>query len=106
MFGEVGVLTDRDIELYRKTLPNLSQPEDIRKSVTAITLRSLKNALENQIKSAASFGRDVSGVESQYLELSEEVNRIESELGLPSEEKQFEYTFPEDQPQNVHVNNL
>ena len=62
VFGEVGVLTDRDIELYRKTLPNLTQPEDIQKSIAGITLRTLQRSLERGLKSQAGFGRDVSGI--------------------------------------------
>lgn len=82
VFGEVGVLTDRDIELYRKTLPNLQQTEDVQKSVTALTLRTLRNSMENQIKIQAGGGRDVSGLLPFYTQIDQVVNQMESELGI------------------------
>ena len=60
VFGEVGVLTDRDVELYRKTLPTLSQTDQVKKSVTALTLRTLRSSLEDQLQINAGAGRDVS----------------------------------------------
>ena len=82
MFGEVGVLTDRDIELYRKTLPNLTQPEDIQKSIAGITLRTLQRSLERGLKSQAGFGRDVSGILPLYQDLVNGISSLEAELGI------------------------
>lgn len=82
VFGEVGVLTDRDIELYRKTLPNLTQPEDIQKSIAGITLRTLQRSLERGLKSQAGFGRDVSGILPLYQDLVNGISSLEAELGI------------------------
>lgn len=84
VYGEVGVLTDQDVELYRKTLPNLSQPALIQKSITAMTLRSLKNSMENQLKSNMAFGKDVSGAAQYYQEINDKLTQMESELGINS----------------------
>lgn len=80
VYGEVGVLTDHDIELYNKTLPNLSQPEDIRKSITALTLRTLRNTLESSIMDAAMLGSDLSGYIPRYKMLDNKIKSIEDEL--------------------------
>jgi len=93
VFGEVGVLTDRDVELYRKTLPNLQQTEDVQKSVTALTLRTLRTSMENQIKIQAGGGRDVSGLLPFYMEIDNTVRQMETELGIiediqPEQEEQ------------------
>lgn len=82
VYGEVGVLTDKDIELYRKTLPNLKQPEDIQKSITTLTLRSLRNSLENQIKIQSGLGNDLSGLVPFYSQIDETVRQMENDLGI------------------------
>ena len=82
VFGEVGVLTDNDIELYRKTLPNLTQPEDIRKSVTALTLRTLRNALDDQVGVAADLGWDMSGLADRYQALDSKIMSLENDIGV------------------------
>lgn len=82
VYGEVGVLTDQDVELYKKTLPNLAQPEEIRKSVTAITLRSVRNSLRDNLVLAAGSGTDVSGLVNYYQELDNKVKQMESDLGI------------------------
>jgi|TARA_R100001530_G_scaffold10633_2_gene10494 hypothetical protein len=87
VFGEVGVLTDRDVELYRKTLPNLTQPEDIRKSITAITLRTLRNSLDDQIEVNAGSGVDMSGLVPKYKQLNKAIQDIELDLGVMVEIK-------------------
>jgi len=69
VYGEVGVLTDNDIRLYSKTLPNLKNTDAVNQAVLSMTIRSVQRALENQIKVAAASGRDMSG----YLGIYEEV---------------------------------
>lgn len=82
IFGEVGVLTDRDIALYQSTLPNLTQTKDVQKAVTALTLRTVANALKNKVEIAAGAGRDVSGNIRTFEILDEKVKELESELGI------------------------
>jgi len=82
VFGEVGVLTDRDIELYRNTLPNLTQPKAIRDSITAITLRTLRSSLENELELLGGAGNDVSGLLPKYEKLDNKIKQIEASLGI------------------------
>jgi hypothetical protein len=82
VYGEVGVLTDQDVELYKKTLPNLSQPDEIRKSITAMTLRTLRNSLQDQIEINAGAGLDMSGLVPKYKELDDSIKKMEAELGI------------------------
>ena len=86
VFGEVGVLTDRDIELYRRTLPTLSQTSDVQKSVTALTLRTLRNSLTNQLTVQAGAGVDVSGLVPFFSKIDNSVKQLESELGITNQE--------------------
>lgn len=41
VYGEVGVLTDQDIQNYAKTIPNLTSTEDVNKAVLAMTLDTI-----------------------------------------------------------------
>jgi hypothetical protein len=43
VYGEVGVLTDADIQNYAKTLPNIKSTEDTNKLVLAMTLKTMLN---------------------------------------------------------------
>lgn len=43
VYGEVGVLTDSDIERYKATLPNLTQPKDLQQAVLALNIKRLMN---------------------------------------------------------------
>ena len=85
VFSEVGVLTDHDVELYRKTLPTLSQPDKIKKSVAALTLRAIRNSLQNDIGVQARIGNDMSGLVPYYQELTDKIDSMESDLGIKSD---------------------
>lgn len=63
VYGEVGVLTDQDVELYKKTLPNIRSTEDTNKLVLAMTLSAMINGFKTQLQIDGSAGRDVSGFE-------------------------------------------
>ena len=61
VFGEVGVLTDTDIERYRQTLPQLKNPKDM----AAVLISDMETRLDNMesvTKDALRrSGRDISG---------------------------------------------
>ena len=82
VYGEVGVLTDRDVRLYMDTLPTLSQPEEIRKSITAFTLRTLRNAIIQKMMTQAAGGRDVSRFAPIITDLTDKITRMEADLGI------------------------
>lgn len=64
VYGEVGVLTDQDINNYIKTLPNLTSTDDQKKLLIDMTKKTLARTLQGTIKTQAMGGRDVSGFAS------------------------------------------
>jgi hypothetical protein len=82
VYGEVGVLTDSDVERYVQTLPNLTSPQDLNKALTALTLRNVRSAYVQQLMSLAAGGRDVSGFVGLYNNMTNTINTIESQLGI------------------------
>lgn len=80
IYGEVGVLTDNDVANYAKTLPNLKSTEEVRNAILAITLKSVQRSLENKIRTAAGFGRDVSGILDLYKQIENKVKTLEGSL--------------------------
>lgn len=82
IYGEVGVLTDSDVERYIQTLPNLRSTDDVNKAVMGLTLRNVRNAFAAQLESMAAAGRDVSGFVSIYKDMNNQINQIETSLGI------------------------
>lgn len=82
VFGEVGVLTDHDIKLYMGTLPNLTQTADVKKAVTALTLKVVQDSIEAAIDLQAAGGRDMSGYTRFYDKVDAQIAQIEFELGI------------------------
>lgn len=82
IYGEVGVLTDTDVERYTKTLPNLTSTTDVNKALTALTLRNVRSAFVGQLESMAAAGRDVSGFVGIYQQMSSTIEQIENELQI------------------------
>ena len=67
IYGEVGVLTDNDVALYSKTLPNLKSTEELRNALVGIAIRSVQRSIENKIKINAN--RDLTHLEDVYLQV-------------------------------------
>lgn len=82
IYGEVGVLTDNDVAMYRKTLPNLRSTDQVKQLVLAATLRSVRNSLENQITTYARTGVDMSGLVPTYDKIDNEIKAIEAGIGI------------------------
>lgn len=80
IYGEVGVLTDNDIRLYSKTLPNLYSTEEISKAILGLTIRTVQRSLENKLRTQANAGRDVSGFVDTYIQLDALAKGIEAGL--------------------------
>lgn len=76
VYGEVGVLTDQDVKLYSRTLPNLTDTTAVNKAILSSTIKSVARSLERKLRTNAAAGRDVSGFIPQYLELKSESNRL------------------------------
>lgn len=82
IYGEVGVLTDNDIKNYKKILPRLSDPNDIKEALIGIAINQAKSSILANLKNLRMQGKNVSG----YVELLEDMERRESEIrsGLES----------------------
>lgn len=84
VYGEVGVLTDNDIENYSRTIANLKNTGDVNKAVMAMTLDIATRSLANQLNSLAAGQRDVSRFEPIYTGLNQKATQLKSELGYGS----------------------
>jgi len=82
VFGEVGVLTDTDIENYKKTLPNLTSSEAQNDAILALTLKTIIKSVENQLDAAANSNVNVSGWVADYSEMVKQVHEIEDRIGI------------------------
>lgn len=80
VYGEVGVLTDADIQNYAKTLPNIKSTEDTNKLVLAMTLKTMLNGFKWQIQIDGSAWRDVSGFVWTVKQYEDRINKLLSEL--------------------------
>jgi hypothetical protein len=66
VFGEVGVLTDADIENYKRTVASLSQTPDANKRVMAHTKALIARANRRKLESLALSGVNVSQYSKQF----------------------------------------
>lgn len=84
VYGEVGVLTDADIENYSKTIGNLKSTKDLNNLLLAMTLNTIKSGIDSQLGGYADSGRDVSGYTTSYSQLDSKINSLNKELGVTS----------------------
>lgn len=82
VYGEVGVLTDADIDNYSRTIASLKNTSDVNKAVMAMTLEIATRSLANQLNSLSAGGRDVSRFEAIYTGLNTKASNIKSQLGV------------------------
>lgn len=82
IFGEVGVLTDADIDNYRKTVPNLNSTEAQNKLVSIIMYDVLSRSLASTLTTNAMNQTNVSNFNSLYLDARNRINILKSELGV------------------------
>lgn len=106
IFGEVGVLTDADIENYKKTLPNLTSSNDQNKLVTLIMLDVLENSFTNTLKSNAQAGRNTSRFYPDLLDIRNRIAQQKLNMGVTSftgqETEDFLDAAPEE-PQGIQT---
>ena len=76
VYWEVWVLTDADIELYKKTLPNIQSTDDTNKLVLAMTLNTMLNWYKGQLQTLAWTWRDVSRLQGKYKEYESTINGL------------------------------
>jgi hypothetical protein len=76
VFGEVGVLTDQDIENYKQTIPNMKTPQEAVDKIYQGLLKTIKSRIDNTYQSYANAGYDVSGYADTYYKTQERINSI------------------------------
>jgi len=86
VYGEVGVLTDQDVALYQKTLPNLTSTKEVREALLAITAKSVYRALENKLLVQAKGGVDVSNFATDLKQMRNTTNDLLKSVGIDVEE--------------------
>lgn len=82
IFGEVGVLTDADIENYKKTVPNLNSTEAQNKLVSLVMYDVLSRSVKSTLISNAQNQANVSNFASTYMDVEKRINALKSELGV------------------------
>lgn len=80
VYGEVGVLTDNDIRQYARTIPNLTQTNDVNNAVLALTLDTVAGGYKRQLQTLAAAGKDVSGFSGLYDSIKAESDAIKSQI--------------------------
>jgi len=83
VFGEVGVLTDPDVRMYSQTIGNLTTPEEVNKTLTAMAIDMVASGFENKLRTAAMSRANVASFYPQLEEIRAERNRL---LGKEAEE--------------------
>ena len=71
VFGEVGVLTDTDMERYKGLLPNPAIPKDLADKNMANLREKLNDSKMKQIETMRKAGMDVSGFDEDYNRLAQ-----------------------------------
>lgn len=79
-YGEVGVLTDQDVALYKQTVPNLTSSKSQNNLVQATTLKTVQAGLKNQLETLARGGYDVAQFAEDYDNFSKNILSIENNI--------------------------
>ena len=83
VFNEVGVLTDKDVAMYARTIGNLNTPEEVNKALTEAAMDMVARGFESKLSTLAKSRKNVSG----YLDQLREVKKQSQELlGTETEE--------------------
>jgi len=80
IFGEVGVLTEADIDNYKQTLPTLKNTQEENAFIATIMLDVLSRSMENLLVNSAKNQTDVSNFEEDYVGIKSRVDGLKDEL--------------------------
>jgi hypothetical protein len=80
VYGEVGVLTDNDIRNYARTVPTLTQTNDVNNAVLALTLDTIAWWYKRQLQTLAAAGKDVSGFAGLYESIKSQAESIRATI--------------------------
>lgn len=81
VYGEVWVLTDADVELYSKTIPNLKSTKAVNDAILSMTLKAIWSWYKRKLQSMAAWWFDVSWYWWLYDELTWKANAMLSNTG-------------------------
>lgn len=73
IFGEVGVLTDQDIENYKQTIPNVKTPTEAVERIYQGLLSTINSRILSTYEAYANAGYDVSGFADTYRTLKQTI---------------------------------
>jgi hypothetical protein len=82
IFGEVGVLTNYDIENYKKTVPNLKSTEAQNKLISMVLMDVLSKSMETQLTNMAKSKIDVSNFAGEYTNIKDRIEKQKLNLGF------------------------
>jgi hypothetical protein len=80
VYWEVWVLTEADVALYKQTVPNLTQTEDVNRAMLWMTLRLVKRWLETSLTDLARAWTDTSWFEWKLKSINSELEILERDL--------------------------
>jgi hypothetical protein len=83
IFQEVGVLTDQDIENYKRTVPDINKPDAANKLIELVLTKTLERAYADTLITAAQNQTNVSNFADEYENIR---SRIDTLSGAPSKE--------------------
>ena len=93
-FGEVGVLTDTDVERYKTLLPTLTDTKDVQKVLLSTVLRTVQRSMEDNLK-ITGRGRDVSAYAQDVEFYRQRADELLAEAEAGSAGLQAESAAPE-----------
>ena len=76
VYGEVWVLTDKDIEHYSQTVPNLKSTSEVNEAILAMSLDMLADWYKRKLATQASLGYDVSGMAWLYQQITTKADEL------------------------------
>ena len=79
IFNEVWVLTDKDVALYKQTLPTLKNTQEQLKAITNIMLSKVANSIQNQLTTLAGSGINT----SKFLPLYDKTAELQRQQQWP-----------------------
>lgn len=85
VFGEVGVLTDNDIALYKQTIPNIKNTDEAIDRIYSNLLDTIQTKILSSGESYANAEYDVSGFANSFLNLQNDLNKEKAKY-LPAGE--------------------
>mgnify|MGYP003653222155 CR=1 FL=1 len=72
VYGEIGVLTDKDVDLYKGTFISPKNDEEVNRALFGLTEKLVHGAIKRQLKTAANGRVNVSGYRDVWEELTGE----------------------------------